>query len=943
MVDFQIRVVVDPSGAQRGTRQVGRSLGKMEKTALRVAKSVAAAFGAFALGAGILNGIRLLASFDQELSNVAAISGATKAEFEELSRVAQELGANTRFSASEAAQGLTFLARAGFSVRESIEAVDDTLLLAQAGGLGLGSAADIASNALQGFRLDVDQAARVVDVLALTANSSNTNVQQLGNALSFVAPIAAGLGVSIEESSAAIGALSNAGLQASRAGTGLRRVLGELESPSKKTKEIFEDLGVSFKDVKISQVGLTAALRELANAGVDTGQALEIFGDRGGPAFEVLSSSIPDVVRMTEELGNAEGAAKRTAGVMDDNLNGAILAVKSAFQGLVLALGDSGATGGLTKFFRSVASGTRLIIANIDTLVNSIQAMSAALAISLAQKAIPAAIAALNRLRISLLANPFTFVAAAATIAAGAIIGFADQIKIAEGEVTSLEDVFVATFDVLGGIASELASEIEIVFQALNDTLGGVFGDVEISIVGVLELLALVTDRGLGFFVGLGDAMRIAFLGIGDAVAEVAIGSVNAVIRTFEKMLDVSRAAFSTIGKQSASIGTGILDFFRSIGAALQILATGQASAAVDIANVAIQTLGLSLTRSVANIPVVFGKELEKLSKDDSIAEIENAFAGASESLGDAVLNGFLDGLDVGLVRGILDDIIQRAKEAAEAAKEAREAAQGDGGGGGSPGGGAAPGAGGGASEFENAQRTLQDLQRDGIITSDELTAALERLRVKYGETGDAASFAAEGFGEFQEIAQTIAQFAVDSFADSLNTIGQAFVGFTSSSEDAGDAFEELGDRLLDSFSSLIDSLIEQLAILAAQKALIALVGGESTELGTLLAGTRAEGGDVSPGKRFLVGERGPEIFEPSSSGTIVPAGESAAFIAGMDSSNRPSQPINVMAAPAQVQVVNVSDPNEVPNGIESTAGQQSIMNVIKRNRRQISATLPRN
>ncbi|MCB1281806.1 MAG: phage tail tape measure protein, partial [Salinibacterium sp.] len=294
---YRIEVVVDPSNARAGTQEVRRGLRDATDDARRMGRAITLAFAALGAAGGLAGSTRLLASFGQAMSTVEAVTNSTRGEFRELNAEGQRLGANTRFSATQAAEGMIYLARAGFDANEVLGATEGTLQLAQAGALGLGEAADIASNILQGFRLQVDQTSRVVDVLALAANSSNTDVTQLGDAMAYVAPVAAGLGLQIEETAAAIGALSNAGLQGSMAGTGLRRVLSELESPSQKSRDILASMGVTADEVRISQVGLTAALQRLAEAGIDTGQALEIFGDRGGPAFEVLASSIPDVVR----------------------------------------------------------------------------------------------------------------------------------------------------------------------------------------------------------------------------------------------------------------------------------------------------------------------------------------------------------------------------------------------------------------------------------------------------------------------------------------------------------------------------------------------------------------------------------------------------------------------------------------------------------------------
>jgi TP901 family phage tail tape measure protein len=333
------------------------------------------AFALTGLTVGVSAVVRVLAGYEQSMSTVKAITNATESEFAALRAETQRLGATTRFSAGQAADGAAFLARAGFSTEKVLASLNDTLLLAQAGSLDLASAADIASNVLQGFRLPVTDASRVVDVLAFTANNANTSVSQLGEAMKFVAPVAAGLGVSIEDTAAAIGVLSDSGLQASMAGTGLRRVMAELESPATKTRKILSALGVSQEEYQVSSVGLTAALKALSDAGVTTGQALEIFGQRGGPAFEVLSSGLGDVNSLREALSEAGGTAEEMAAIMDDNLMGSLLAVKSAAQALIIALGDAGVTTALRSALDGLAAVLRFLAENADLVTFAIQLM----------------------------------------------------------------------------------------------------------------------------------------------------------------------------------------------------------------------------------------------------------------------------------------------------------------------------------------------------------------------------------------------------------------------------------------------------------------------------------------------------------------------------------------------------------------------------------------
>lgn len=499
MADFRIRVVVDPSGATRGTRQVETNLNRVGDAATRVQRLIARAFAFAGLGIGLNSVVRTLANFEQQMSTVKAITGATEAQFRTLRLEAQRLGSTTRFSASEAAEGMQFLARAGFDVDQVLASINDTLLLAQAGALDLASAADIASNILTGFRLNAAEAGRVVDVLALASNSANTNVFQLGEAMKFVAPVAAGLGVSLEEAAAAISALSDAGLQGSLAGTGLRRVLAELESPASKSLEILQSLGVTADEVRVSQVGLTAALTRLRDAGVDTGLALEIFGDRGGPAFEVLSNAIPRVEGLTEALGNAEGTARRIAAVMDDNLNGALLSVKSAAEGLVLAIGEAGGTGALTGAFNALATALRFVGENADTLIAALEALAVVIVVRLVGSAMVAMKAQLFAIALAFQSGTLTAFAfsGALSVVRGALLAIAANpvtaIFVALGTVAVALTTIETQTERVNRITSTLEGQVRDLQQAYRDTNGEV-EDIRENLESLTLSQALVTQ-----------------------------------------------------------------------------------------------------------------------------------------------------------------------------------------------------------------------------------------------------------------------------------------------------------------------------------------------------------------------------------------------------------------------------------------------------------------
>ena len=320
----------------KGTlNSVGAGLESAGKT---LTKSVTAPI----VGAG-LGVLKMAGDFESSMQNVSAITGATGQDFAALQETAKELGRTTVFSASEAAEGMTFLGMAGFETDEIIGAMPGTLALAAATATDLGTAADIASNILTGFGLEASEAGRMADVLAKGASSSNTDLQQLGDAMTYVAPVAAGLGASLEETTAAIGLMSDAGIQGSMAGTSLRGALSRLANPTGKAAEILADLGVQTKDAQGELLPMADIIDNLGESGATTGQLLEIFGDRAGPAMEALVSQGGDALRdLTADLENAGGTAEQMADTQLEGLNGQMRLLMSAAEGLAIAVAESG-------------------------------------------------------------------------------------------------------------------------------------------------------------------------------------------------------------------------------------------------------------------------------------------------------------------------------------------------------------------------------------------------------------------------------------------------------------------------------------------------------------------------------------------------------------------------------------------------------------------------
>ena len=389
MRDFaELVATIDTSGVKRGRDELGRftkaaedterrtrgATDKMASNFDRSGSRIAATLGRLtgrlvALGAAAISvgqAGRTLAQFESAMSKVAAITGSTGAELEKLRATAQRLGGSTEFSATQAADALTYLGMAGYSASESMAALPSVLDLATASGMGLAQSADIASNVLSGFGMEAKNSASVADVLAAASTSANTSVSQLGQAMSTAAPIAASLGIGLEETAASIGVMSDAGIQGERAGTALRGVLASLANPTKQARDALAGYGLTAAEVNPETEGLTNVMARLREAGISTADAMTIFGREAASGALVLVDGADRFRAFTSELREADGAAGDMAATMRDNLGGDFNSALSAVQGLILALGEAGLTAALRGAVQGATAMVRAVTAMVD-------------------------------------------------------------------------------------------------------------------------------------------------------------------------------------------------------------------------------------------------------------------------------------------------------------------------------------------------------------------------------------------------------------------------------------------------------------------------------------------------------------------------------------------------------------------------------------------------
>ena len=284
--------------------------------------------------------IKAAADFEHAMSKVVAVTSGAVEKFDELKSVASELGRTTKFTATEAAQGMVFLGQAGFEASEVISGIGPSLNLAIAAGISLAESADIATNIISAMRLPVQELADSTDVLSNTTASSNTNLLQLADAMAYAAPLAAAAGVQLEELAGIIGVLGNNGIQASQAGTAVRGMLRSLAAPSTAAKEVLKDLNVEIKQNADGSLGLVEALHDLAEAQLTTAQANKLFGRFAAAGALAVTANIEQLDELVLANYSAAGATERMAKIMHDNVKGAFVELTSALDGLKRAFGD---------------------------------------------------------------------------------------------------------------------------------------------------------------------------------------------------------------------------------------------------------------------------------------------------------------------------------------------------------------------------------------------------------------------------------------------------------------------------------------------------------------------------------------------------------------------------------------------------------------------------
>ncbi len=914
-----------------------------------------------------------MAKFEESIAVVRAVTKATVQDFENLRDKAQQLGITTRFSATQAADAMVLLARAGFSVDETMTAVGQTLLLAQAGGLGMAEAADITASSLRGFGLEAIEVTRVTDVLVETANSANTNVSQLGQALKFVAPIAKGLGQEIEITNAALGILSNAGLKATLAVTGLRRVLAELASPGRELNDILTASGLVAADVDPQVVGLTNALEELKQAGFDTGDALEVFGQRGGPAFAVLVDRIDEIRTLEQGLKDAGGEADRVAKIMDQTLNGALFRLKSALEGVNLAVGEVFASPVLVATLEQLTGLLRLVAANADVLQVALVSLAIVGVAKLAAVITSALIPALIRLAASV--PTFLVVAAAIAPLIRATQQYNSDMEALGKTLGDVEDdsKLLSKAFVQQAAAQRELNRLNRLEKGSVVATGKRGQEEQIVKIGQLSEAQAARRKILTAAIEAGtEAQKLLTAAQkesnerearGAALADAAIARLEQRQRVLSALTDEekSRAEFEAVIDRLEKQGS-VPDFdqksrlralseeneefaiqqkiferikgpqrvFRQETAALNALLN---KGAIDAREFAIELQNL---RDAIEQPDTGLNALDNLRVENELLvarikfgekfakrlELEHQLRLAKEPVDKKAIQNLIDEIDRNFqLTKVLQDKADAERDADRAAQQQEK-------------------------QLDRLERRiksqqalndeiglLKELFDQGRLSAEELARALEDVQLRGLE---ASSELEDGF--------TRAFINMRREAEDLASVGEKVANIFA--DNVTDALAGLAEDGKLSFKDLANSIVRDLARVLARllvvQAVQSILGGGGGGLGAVNAlfspssgsgttgggfsgevGFRAKGGAVQANRSFVVGEDGPELFRPNQGGDIVPNNQ----LAGQ-------------AAAPNIQIVNVQSEDDVPNAINDGGADEAIINAIARNKDRVSQVI---
>ena len=490
--------------------------------------------------------VKTTADFDSEMSKVSAISGATGTDLDKLRGKAREMGAKTKFSASEAAQGMQYMAMAGWKTQDMMDGLEGIMNLAAASGEDLASTSDIVTDALTAFGLSAKDSSHFSDILAAASSNANTNVSMMGETFKYAAPVLGSLGYTAEDAALAIGLMANAGIKSSQAGTSLRGAITNLAKPTDTVAAAMDKYGISLTDSSGKMLSLRELMEQLRQklGGLSEAEqaqaAAALFGKNAmSGMLAIINGSDKDFEKLAGAIDNCDGSSEKMANTMNDNLQGQITILMSQLQELAISFGEI------------LMPKIRDIVTHIQNFVDKLNAMDEGqketiLRIGMFVAALAPMLMVLGKVITSL-----RLITSPAAIAVGAIAAITAVIIHLWNTNEDFRNTITAIWQKIKDAFTTFAAGISERLSALGITFSDVTSAIKTIWDGFCNLLAPVLEAA---FNTIAIALQTAFnviLGIWDVFSAVFSGDWSgaweAVKGIFSSVWDGLKEYFSTI------------------------------------------------------------------------------------------------------------------------------------------------------------------------------------------------------------------------------------------------------------------------------------------------------------------------------------------------------------------------------------------------------------
>lgn len=603
--------------------------------------------------------VKTAADFESSMSQVAAVSGASGTELEQLTVKAREMGEKTKFSASEAADAMNYMAMAGWKTSDMISGIDGIMSLAAASGEDLATTSDIVTDALTAFGLTAADSGHFADILASASSNANTNVSMMGETFKYCAPIAGSLGFSAEDTAEAIGLMANSGIKSTQAGTAMRTMMTSLTGEVKFCGDSFGEISVQTSNTDGSMRSLNDILKDCRTAfskmseSEQASNAEALVGKNAMSGFLAVMNAAPaDIEKLNTAIGNCDGTSEKMAATMQDNLNGQLTILKSQLQELAISFGETlmPVIRDLVKFIQGLVDklngmdeGTRKMIITIALVAAAVGPVL--IVVGKVISAIGTIMTAISGLGTAIGVVKGAFAALSAVM-------MANPIGLIIAAIAALVAAFILLWNNCDGFREfwiNLWNQVKEVavacWNGIKDFFAGIWN--------AITSIAQIVWGGLkSFFSGLWDGIKSIFTTVLDAikaVIEFRFNLYKTIITTVLNAIQVVVSAiWNAISGVITSVTEGISSFLSNAWDAIKTVISGALDAiksVVTSAWEAIKNAVSSAMEALKNVTVNAWNSLTEviLSVMDAIkTAIENAWNGIKEAVS-TVMNAIKD------------------------------------------------------------------------------------------------------------------------------------------------------------------------------------------------------------------------------------------------------------------------------------------------------------